>query len=308
MYCKICNIEVSTYRLLVCHIKSVHKVTSKEYYDKYLKKENSDICHNPNCNNKTHYIGIFEGYRQFCSVKCSMSDSNNIQQRENTCLKKYGVKNPSQSELIKNKKVETSIKHCGYGSNFSDPVNRKIQENTRRLKHNGNYHSNEACKKFGKNFNREKIKATNLKNHGFENPFQWPEVKQKIALRLQKHSPCSKAEYEIYSWICNFYKGNIILHNRTILNGKELDIYLPELNLAFEYDGRYWHADPNIYKENDIIENITAKEIWERDSKKDKQCIDLGITLIRIKENDYLQNKNIILYFIKNFILKILYD
>lgn len=304
MYCKICNSEFDKFHTLVCHLKSVHKLKSKEYYDKYLKRENEDICHNPDCNNKTHYINISTGYRQFCSVKCQMLDSNKKLQRENTCLKNYGVKNPSQSSIIKEKKVNTFIKHCGYSSNFADPINRKKQEETRRMKHNGNYHSEEACKKFGKNFNREKIKVTNIKNHGFENPFQWPEVKEKIANKIQKHLAGSKAEFEIYSWICEFYNGNIIAHDRSILKGRELDIYLPELKIAFEYDGRYWHADPNIYKETDLIENTLAKDIWERDAKKDTLCLSLGITLIRIKENDYLQNKDNMLSFIKNIILE----
>ena len=42
----------------------------------------------------------------------------------------------------------------------------------------------------------------------------------------------------------------------------------------------------------------------EADAKKDALCLSLGITLIRIKENDYLQNKDNMLSFIKNIILE----
>ena len=77
-----------------------------------------------------------------------------------------------------------------------------------------------------------------------------------------------------------------------------MDIYLPDLNLAFEYDGRYWHADPSLYKTTDIIDGRTAEEIWKNDKLKDDTCKKLGLSLIRIKEQDYLQNKNNILYFI----------
>jgi hypothetical protein len=31
-------------------------------------------------------------------------------------------------------------------------------------------------------------------------------------------------------------------HNKTILDGKEVDIFIPEYNLAIEFDGLYWHA------------------------------------------------------------------
>ena len=33
--------------------------------------------------------------------------------------------------------------------------------------------------------------------------------------------------------------------NRTILNGKEIDIYIPSLKLGIEYNGLYWHSEVN---------------------------------------------------------------
>lgn len=50
------------------------------------------------------------------------------------------------------------------------------------------------------------------------------------------------------------------------LNKKELDIYLPELFLAIEYDGERWHKN------------------WNRDFQKDILCDKNGIKLIRIRE------------------------
>ena len=54
--------------------------------------------------------------------------------------------------------------------------------------------------------------------------------------------------------------------NRTVLDGKELDIYIPSINTAIEYDGERYH-------------NNTKK-----DEKKNKMCAELGITLYRIRE------------------------
>ncbi len=50
------------------------------------------------------------------------------------------------------------------------------------------------------------------------------------------------------------------------LNKMEIDIYIPQLNLGIEYDGRQWHK--NIY----------------RDLKKDKLCLNNNLKLIRIRE------------------------
>lgn len=300
MQCKICNYDCHNYYQLVWHIKKEHKISSQEYYNKYLKTENEEFCDNPNCNNKVPYMGLSVGYRRYCSSKCSMLDPINQANHKATCLKKYGVENPSQVKEIQEKKVQTFYKKYGRSCNLGDPENRKLQEATRRAKNNGNYHSKEAREIFRKNLsNREKIAQTNIKNHGFANPFQWPEVKEKIAkINQNKHINCSRAEYEIYDWIYKNYNGVIIHNDRTILSGKELDIYLPELNLAFEYDGKYWHADPRLYNAMDIIDGRTAAEIWYYDKQKDLLCKNLGITLIRIKEIDYLQNKNSFLYYI----------
>jgi len=53
-----------------------------------------------------------------------------------------------------------------------------------------------------------------------------------------------------------------------------LDYYIKDLNLCIEYNGSNFHADPTVYKENDIVLNftgappITAKEIWEKDKNR----------------------------------------
>lgn len=47
-----------------------------------------------------------------------------------------------------------------------------------------------------------------------------------------KHISKSKGEIELCEYIKSIYKGNIISNDRIQLNGKELDVYLPELRLG----------------------------------------------------------------------------
>lgn len=61
---------------------------------------------------------------------------------------------------------------------------------------------------------------------------------------------------------------DIIYNDRKIIKPYELDIYIPEYNLAFEYDGKRWH---NNNKNDEIKNNI---------------CQENKIKLIRIKENN----------------------
>jgi very-short-patch-repair endonuclease len=67
----------------------------------------------------------------------------------------------------------------------------------------------------------------------------------------------------------------------------ELDIYIPSLRKAIEYDGEYWHGRP---------------EAIGRDSKKDIQCREAGIELLRIPEEQYLKDKSGTMELIKKWL------
>lgn len=56
----------------------------------------------------------------------------------------------------------------------------------------------------------------------------------------------SKAEKELREFIEHHYQGWIVYNDRTILDGKELDIVLPDKSLAFEFNGTYWHQDKKV--------------------------------------------------------------
>lgn len=94
------------------HIRNFHKMSTKEYYDKYLKQPNEGIC--PTCGKFTAFRGLTKGgYRKHCSVKCSTLDPNVQEKLKNTNREKYGVDNPFQAEeikeIIKNKARQTKL-------------------------------------------------------------------------------------------------------------------------------------------------------------------------------------------------------
>jgi hypothetical protein len=66
---------------------------------------------------------------------------------------------------------------------------------------------------------------------------------------------------------------DIIQSDKTILNGKELDIYIPDKKIAIEFDGDYWHSavfkHPTYHQEKTIA------------------CISKGIHLIHIFEYEW---------------------
>lgn len=98
----------------------------------------------------------------------------------------------------------------------------------------------------------------------------------------------SSGERELVEYIEEVYQGEIRLHDRQILEGKEIDIVLPELNLAFEYNGIYWHREEKIGR--------------KAHQDKTMRCRELGIKLIHINEYDWLNNRYKIQNFVKSLI------
>lgn len=116
----------------------------------------------------------------------------------------------------------------------------------------------------------------------------------------------SSGEKELNEYICSLYKNKIERNNRKVLKGKEIDIYLPELNIGFEFNGTYWHMDERFYKPTDFNKpkNKTAEEIWLYDNQKIKLAEEEGIKLIQIKQYDWETNKD----FVKQQIKELLGD
>ena len=97
-----------------------------------------------------------------------------------------------------------------------------------------------------------------------------------------------KEEEELYDYIKSIYKGEIKRHDRSVLNGLELDIFIADKNLAFEFDGLYWHCE------------------LQKDSKyhlnKTEQCLEKGIRLIHIFEDEWNNKKDICKSRIRNIL------
>lgn len=97
MICKICNLECKRGASLAKHIHIRHNLTSKEYYDAYLKDLNEGIC--PICNKETPFLGLSKGYQHYCSAKCAQNSDNILFKRNNPRKSRQSIKK-SCSEKI----------------------------------------------------------------------------------------------------------------------------------------------------------------------------------------------------------------
>jgi len=90
----------------------------------------------------------------------------------------------------------------------------------------------------------------------------------------------SDKENQVFSFIKTIYDGEIIRNSRKILKGKELDIFLPDKNLAVEFNGLFWH-------------NEMKREKFYHKNKTDL-CLSNNIDLFHIYEDDWCFKQNIV--------------
>jgi ribosomal protein S27E len=129
--------------------------------------------------------------------------------------------------------------------------------------------------------NKSKLKVKCPEGHRYEviyNSFQQGK-RCPICDFLNKSS---KGEKEVLEVVKQYTDEIVIENDRTqIINPKtgynlELDIWLPELKKAIEYNGEYWHS---------------LEESIEKDKEKSIQCQKKGIDLLIIEEHDWQLNK-----------------
>lgn len=87
----------------------------------------------------------------------------------------------------------------------------------------------------------------------------------------------SKEENEVANFIGEL---NVESEKIKLENGQELDIYIPDKKIAFEFDGLYWHCE--------------LKKDKYYHSKKTYYCKEQGIRLIHIFEDEWLYKRDIV--------------
>jgi very-short-patch-repair endonuclease len=203
----------------------------------------------------------------------------NSEKAKETCIERYGVENPAQNEKVKQKMKETCIKRYGV-DNFAKTKTFK-KDHFDRV-----YDRISSDNRFSPKFSFNEYSGINNK---YEFSCNKCSLEFEYNVNNGKYPMCPKCdtkdntfEIEIEEFIKTIYDGKIHLHNRTILGKKELDFYLPEINVAIEFNGNYWHSE------------YTGGKHKKYHLDKTEQCEKSGIQLIHIFEDEWLLNKEIV--------------
>jgi hypothetical protein len=217
---------------------------------------------------------FIEKGRQTKKLRYDDENYNNRELTKITSLAKYGVNNPT-----KNKDIQLKI------------------SNSRKIKHFAAIL--ELCDK--KNIT-PMFTITDYVGYDFSNKyrFQCKKCNHEFVTDVYKHThlfceTCNPndsdtLETELFLFISSIIPAKIEIrrNDRTVLFGKELDIYIPFKKTAFELNGLYWHSENSLGINKQYHIN------------KYKSCEDHHVRLMHIFENEWIHKKNIVKSIIRN--------
>ncbi len=225
-------------------------------------------------------------------VKTTLLDKNTLHKIKQTNLERYGSEEVLSSDIVRNKSKLTFLERYGV-EHFSKADAFKIVGYNNWEKQIKEKLIKYSIVDFIINDDRTvDIKCDLGKDHYFnitsKNLYQRKEIQHNILC-----TECNKLEYhisgkelELLDFIKNNYDYIILENDKFKLDGKELDIYLPNINLAFEFNGIYWHSE--LYKDSNYHKY------------KSDRCEELNIQLIHIWEDDWFYKKDLVKSMILN--------
>jgi len=216
--------------------------------------------------------------------KYSDENYNNRDKAKETYLEKTGYSNPQQNPIISKKSIKTKkeryepyyIAKMNYNSFIKNTI--ENFELTPLL-------NKEDYIGIG---TRPKITFECIHcNHTFIKRFDYASPPKCKICYPTVFSYQSKGEQEVYEY-CKTLTDKVEHSNRTLINPYEVDIYLPEFNLAIEYNGLYWHSEKG------------GKNVSKVANKVKKALEEKGIQLLSLYSDEWENKSNTVKTMIKH--------
>lgn len=318
-YRKYCSKKCSNSDPLICEIKeeSYRKTCQERWGVNNASK--SDIIKDKIKNSKKNldYEEIYEKFKSTNIIKWGVENPSNLdyikEKRKMTTIKNWGVENPFQSEIIKDKIKKTNINNIGVDSPLkSEEIKEKIRITNLEKWGVDNFTKSKVYKEIMFDKYRSKEIKTNLntdekyhsylglgvhrlwcdggENHIYDtNSHLYHSrknlYKKQCTICFPVDSQSSFKEKELLYFIKSIYQGEII---ECYKDGLEIDIYIPELKLGFEFNGIYWHSE------------LFKGKSYHLD--KTNHFNQMGIRIIHIWEDDWDMRREILKSQIKNWL------
>lgn len=206
-----------------------------------------------------------------------------VEKVRKTSLEIYGTEHPTQAESVKEKFRESSRAIYGVDHPMQAEENReKLRDamfnRIETLSGEDYVNVSTLCREYG---------------YGWYQSLDIPRInKSELTLVSKEYIPkiieynsrdrvVSNVEREVSDFVGSIYNGEVIRNDREVIFPKELDVYVPEKNLAIECNGIYWHSTntgtPRSYH---LVKTI--------------ECEKKGVRLIHITDWEWTNKKEIL--------------
>lgn len=234
------------------------------------------------------------GTGRYCSKKCAFTKNEN----QLNAIRKPKTEETKQ-KMRKPKRDTTKMgKYDKSGSNNPN----SIEKNNYLKNRTGDQYKNvcNANKKSGQSWSEKNKKEHSIlmksdinwmknKKHSIETKEKISKIKinQYKNGEVKINQNCiSSGENEISKYLSD---NNVEYIQQFYIKdfGFRYDFYLPKYNIIIEYNGDYWHINPEIYDNTKIVDGKSAFDIWEKDRQKKEAAELSGYKFYTIWEKDY---------------------
>lgn len=301
--CKDCDKEFEKYDSLRRHVSRMHKKHSSEVYIEYKLDGISPTCKCGCGETPEWHSGQFREYVHGHNAR----NNYNADKRNRTMMERYGSKiAPKTLQRLKDdldkgsrgfgsKKFKKYLEREGVDSASQLPsVRTKATKNL--LEGHYNYIREQWKDEVELLFSSDEyVGSDDYEQYQFKCKKCYSEFEHPVKLAGLEFPRCpscyprkrSQPEDEFVSFIESIYTGKVIRNTRSVISPMELDVYLPDENLAIEFNGIYWHGESII---SDKHYHLTKTEL----------CDEVHVNLIHVFENEWAYKRDIVESIIKS--------
>lgn len=266
----------------------------------------ADMNFNPQLNRFNNFCNNVKG------SSCVSRHQETQDERKRKLVERYGSEHATQNPEVRRKTVETNIKKYGCVSPTQNDDVKQKTTNTFRTRYGVECAAhipgmrgrieNTNIKKFGTNTYAESMVPQHIRDKLSDKTWlteqlstrtnseiaaelgtttqQIRKAVRSLGLEEVVRPTTSQPEREIQQLLLS---NNILFETnvKTIINPKEIDIYVPELKLGIEFNGIIFHS-----------EKFGRGRTYHTDKRS--ECISRGIRLLQIWSNDWEQRQEIV--------------
>jgi hypothetical protein len=217
------------------------------------------------CDGSVKYLDFRRGYAAYCSKKCTANGKATREKREKTNLSKYGVAHYSKTNQYKDQFKSTCEARYGVTNPGAIPELKAKRARAKQLTYWN--HIVESIREYTTpNFSFDEYTHVRDKELSWTCKVCGDAFISNIFGKLPKCPTCfpsgntggpSSVEKDVLNEITNMYSGTVLTNVRNLITPKEIDIYIPEFQLAIEINGVYWHSSDHVdsfYHQNKFLE------------------------------------------------------